>query len=391
MKLQSSTSRRQRVLTATAALAVSGVAAVALLAPHARTSAKPDERPPLVEVDATAVVPKDIVQWHSYSGRLEAVEKVQVRPEVSGTIVAVHFKDGVLVRKGDPLFTIDPRPYQAEVDRAGAQLAAAQARSEYAAAEAARAERLIADNAMARRDYDARQNAAREAAAGLLAARAMLASARLNLSRTVIQAPISGRVSRAEITVGNVVTGGAEAPPLTTLVSVAPIYASFEVDELSYLRYLNRNKKNPIPVLLGLADETALAYRGQLVSIDNQVDPAAATVRVRARFDNADGALVPGLFARVKLGDDVARPAVLVSDAVINTDQDKKFVLVANGADRVERREVTPGELADGLRIITKGLVAGDRVLLNNLHRVQPGDQVKVKLVALDNAAVKQP
>jgi multidrug efflux system membrane fusion protein len=339
------------------------------------------------EVDVATVVSKTITDWQSYSGRLEAVDKVDIRPLVPGTIVAVHFKDGALVKKGDQLFTIDPRPYVAEVDRAAAQLAAAQARNVYTSTDAARAERLLADNAIAKRDYDEKQNAAREAAANVKAAQAALESARVNLTYTNIVAPVSGRVSRAEMTLGNVVANGANAPLLTTLVSVSPIYASFDVDEQTYLRYLSHDAKGTVPVSLGLANEDGYSREGVVDSVDNRLDTSSGTIRVRARFNNPDGALVPGLYARIRVGGGTPHPAVMIDDTAIGTDQDKKYVMVVDRDSRAQYREVTLGPLHDGLRVITKGLAPGERIVVNGLQRVRPNDVVKANAVAMATSA----
>lgn len=299
--------------------------------------------PATIDVDAAVVISRGITDWQSYTGRLETVDQVEVRPQVSGTIVAVHFRDGALVRKGDPLFTIDPRPYQAAVDRATAQLAAALARAGYASTEATRAERLIGDNAIARRDYDEQQNAAHKAAAGVKAARAALEAARIDLGYTRIVAPVTGRVSRAELTAGNTVSAGANAPLLTTLVSVSPIYASFEVDEQTYLQYLGHDRDAQVPVALGLADENGYSRDGAIASVDKRLDTGSGTVWVRASFANTDGALVPGLYARVKVGGGRAHDAILVDDAAIGTDQSRKYVLVVDASNRIRYRTVRAG------------------------------------------------
>ena len=342
---------------------------------------------PVMEVDVATVVSKTITDYQNYSGRLQAVDKVEIRPLVPGTIVAVHFADGALVKKGDPLFTIDPRPYVAQVDQAAAQLAAAQARNGYTSTDAARAERLLADNAIAKRDYDEKQNASHEAAANLKAAQAALETAKINLTYTQIVAPVSGRVSRAEMTVGNIVSTGSSAPLLTTLVSVSPIYASFDVDEQTYLRYLSRDSRASVPVSLGLANEEGFSREGKVASVDNQLDTGSGTIRVRARFDNADGSLVPGLYARIKVGGGTPHPAVLIDDAAIGTDQDKKFVMVVDTDNRVQYREVTLGTLSDGLRVIAKGLQPGERIVVNGLQRVRPNDVVKANSVAMASAS----
>jgi multidrug efflux system membrane fusion protein len=338
---------------------------------------------PGLEVDVANVVSKNITEWQSYSGRLEAIDKVDVRPLVSGKIAAVHFKDGAMVQKGDLLFTIDPRPYQAEVDRAAAQLAAAEARASYASSDAERAGRLIASNAIAKRDFDEKRNAALEATANVRAAAAALDVTRVNLSYTAISAPVAGRVSRAELTVGNVVTSGANAPLLTTLVSVSPIYASFEVDEQTYLRYLRHSGAGAVPVSMGLADETGYSRNGAVVSVDNHMDAGSSTIRVRARFDNADGSLLPGLYARVKVSGAKEAPVILVDDAAVGTDQAKKFVLVVDAQSKVQWREIQLGNLHEGMRIIASGLHAGERIVVNGLQRVKPNDSVRVHPVPM--------
>ena len=302
---------------------------------------------------------------------------MDIRPLVPGTIVAVHFTDGALVAKGDRLFTIDPRPYQAAAERAAADVTAAQANAQYAEQEAARAERLLAANAIAKRDYDERRNAARETAARLKSAQAALRAAQVDLGYTEIVAPVAGRVSRAELTVGNAVAAGASAPVLTHLVSVSPIYAAFNVDEQAYLRYLRNQARSNIPVQLGLADENGFSRNGQVFSVDNQLDTGSATIRVRARFDNADGALVPGLYARVRMGGASPSPTVLIDDAAIGTDQAKKYVFVVDAGNRVQYREVVLGNVHEGRRIVQSGLSAGERIVVNGLQRVRPNDKVQ--------------
>jgi multidrug efflux system membrane fusion protein len=346
-----------------------------------------DIQPAGVDVDVATVLSQTITDWQSYSGRLEAVDHVDIRPLVPGTIVAVHFKDGALVKKGDPLFTIDPRPYVAEVDRASAELAAAQARATYSSTDAARADRLLGDNAIAKRDYDEKQNATREAAAGVKAAQAALEAAQVNLSYTTISAPVSGRVSRAELTVGNVVSTGPGAALLTTIVSVSPIYASFDVDEQTYLQYLGRDRNAAVPVSLGLANEEGYSREGTITSVDNRLDTSSGTIRVRASIDNADGTLVPGLYARVKVGGGEAHPAILISDAAVGTDQAKKYVLVVDDTGKVQYREVQLGGLHDNLRVVTSGLKAGERVVVNGIQRARPNDTVRSNLVKMTDAA----
>lgn len=371
------------------ATALSVVTVLGLLgAIRVNASAPEQNAAPLTEVDVANVISKTVVDWQSYSGRLEAINKVDVRPLVSGTIVSVNFKDGALVNKGDLLFVIDPRPYQAEVDRAAAQLAATQARDGYAQSDWQRAQRLIGDNAIAKRDYDEKQNGAREATANLKAAQAALETARINLGYTRIVAPVAGRVSRAEITLGNVVSAGASAAPLTTLVSVSPIYASFDADEQTYLQYIGGAKDHhKVPVELGLANESGYSRSGTIASVDNHLDTSSGTIRVRASFDNADGTLVPGLFARVKVGGSAPHEALLVDDSAINTDQDKKYVFVVDQRGRVSYREVRLGAQHGSQRVILSGLQASDRIVVSGTQLVHPGEQVKPHMVPMTGVA----
>lgn len=330
-------------------------------------------------VDVTQVQARNITAWYEYSGRLEAVDRVDIRSQVSGTLTAVHFSDGSIVNKGDVLFTIDPRPYQAAVDRAQAQLAAAEARAAYTATESARGKRLLAARAIAKRDYEEKSNAARVASAEVLEAKAALEASLLDLEHTRIVAPIAGRMSRAEVTVGNVVVAGAASEPLTSLVSVSKIYASFEIDEQTLLNVVNpaRNASDALmPVMLGLGNEDAYPRRGQLVSIDNHLDPLSGTIRARAVFDNPDGALMPGLYARIRIGENRPQAAILVDEKAVGTDQSKRFVIVVDDKNNTSYREVTLGASQDGQRVIEAGLEAGERIVVSGLQRIRPGDVV---------------
>lgn len=337
-------------------------------------------------VDIAAVVSRAITEWQQYSGRLEAVERVEIHPQVSGILTAVHFKDGSLVKKGDLLFTIDPRPFAAEVARAEAQLAGAEARAAYTAGDLARGERLLADNAIARRDFEEKQNAAREAGANLQAAKAALKLSQLNLEYTRITAPISGRVSRAEVTVGNLVAPD-NGPALTSLMSADRIYAAFDVDEQSYLKVINGAKGKALPIHLGLADNSDFALEGRLSSVDNRLDSSSGTIRLRALVDNPDGRLLPGLYARIRLGGASQREALLIDEKAVGTDQDKRFVLVVGANNQATYREVRLGNMQDGLRIVDSGLQAGERIVVNGLQRVRPGDTVQPQLVPMGAAA----
>lgn len=364
---------RYPALTLAAALTlVGGYLAVGSSSETASAHAQAAAAPAGVPVDVAPAFTRPIVDWQRYSGRLEAIDRVDIRPLVSGTLMQVHFKDGALVKKGDLLFTIDPRPYEAELERA-------QARMEYTASDLARAKRLKADNAIAQRDYEEKENAARAAAADLKVAR-------VNLGYTRITSPVDGRVSRAEVTVGNIVSPGANSAVLTTVVSVARMYASFDVDEQTFLRYVNpgRISGTPVPVQLGLANEEGYSREGVVQSVDNRLDPASGTIRVRAVFDNPDGLLVPGLYARVRLGGSTPYDAVLVDERAIGTDQNKRYVLVVDDENRANYREVQLGSNVGPLRVVQSGLKAGERIVVNGLQRVRPGDVVAPNLISMD-------
>ncbi len=345
--------------------------------------------PPAVPVQVAIVEPKSVKLWDEFSGRLEAVERVDVRSRVSGAIESVHFREGALVAKGDVLIGIDPAPYRAEVMRAQAQLAAAQARSALAQTDLERGRQLIDSRSMPQRDLDQRENAAREADANVRAAQASLDSAQLNLDYTQIRAPVAGRMGRLNVTVGNLVAAGASGPVLTTLVSVDPIYASFDADEASVLRALGalptqaaRDEIDSIPVQMVLNDSDK-PHVGKLQFIDNQVATTTGTVRARAVFDNGDGAMIPGQFARLLLGRADDKPVLLVSERAIGTDQDKRYVLTVDKDKKAAYREVALGSTVDGLRVISSGIVTGDQVIVSGLMRVRPGSAVEPKLVPM--------
>lgn len=374
---------------AAAAIAVVGGAAFGLQA-SAQAPAEATA-PPAIPVSVAQVVQQDVALWDEFSGRLEAVQRVDIRPRVAGAVQAVHFREGALLKKGDLLFTLDAAPFAADVDRAQAQVVAAQARLSYTRSEMERSTRLWEERAIAQREHDERVNAQREADANLRAAQAALQTARLNLGYTQVRAPIAGRVGRVEVTVGNLVASGASAPVLTTMVSVSPIYASFDSDEQVVARALGgenaRARLERIPVQMGTGTAGGTPHTGQLQLIDNQVDAQSGTVRVRAVFDNADGALMPGQFARIRMGQAGSTSAVLVSERAVGTDQSKKYVMVvgtgANGDAVAEYREVQLGAPVDGLRIVTAGLKAGERVVVNGLQRVRPGAHIDPQQVPM--------
>ena len=356
------------------------------------SSAQPPAAPQATPVSVATVVPSEVATFDEFSGRLEAVERVDIRSRVAGTVQSVHFREGALVNKGDLLITIDPAPYASDVERAAAQVVAAEARDSYAQSEFVRAQRLLDERAIAQREHDERDNGRREAEANLRAARAALHSAQLSLGYTEVRAPVSGRVGRLEITVGNLVAAGPGAPVLTTLVSVSPIYASFDADEQIVVKALGelpsgasaRAQLERIPVQMGTAGTLDTPFAGHLQLVDNQVDAKSGTVRVRAVFDNADGRLIPGQFARLRMGRIRNAPALLVSERAVGTDQNKKFVMVVAADDTVSYREVTLGANVNGLRIVTSGLKAQERIVVNGLQRVRPGSLVAPQTVPMD-------
>ena len=353
---------------------------------------KPPAPPPPPAVTVAPVLERDVSEWDEFSGRLEAVDQVEIRPRVSGYLKRVTFTEGREVRKGEVLFEIDPRPYQADLERAQAQLEQARTAAELAAREVARAEKLVTVQAISREEFDSRTSAEANGSAAVRAAEAAVETARLNLGWTQVRSPIAGRVSRAEVTEGNLVQAGPpDATLLTTVVSLDSMYLYFDSDEQTYLRYSGRAaaagnrgwRDARFPVYLGLANETGFPHKGRLDFVDNRIDPASGTVRTRAIFSNRDRRFTPGLFARVKLVGSESAPALLVRDAAIGTDQDRKFVLVIGSGDSLVYRPVELGRLTDGLRIVTSGVTAGEHVVVNGLMRVRPGIKVTPKVVAM--------
>jgi multidrug efflux system membrane fusion protein len=394
--------RRRLWLAGTALTALAALIATAfLLRAEPAGAAGAPAAPPAMPVSVATVARSDVATWDEFSGRLEAVERVDIRPRVAGTVEQVHFREGALVKAGQLLVTIDPAPYRADVDRADAQVVAAQARFTQAKTDYERSKRLLDDHAVSQREYDQATNAQNEADANLRGARAALTTAKLSLGYTQVRAPVSGRVGKLEITTGNLVAAGPNAPVLTTLVSVSPIYASFDADEgvvSKALRELpagtGRMHLEDIPVQMGTAGSADTPFRGHLQLVDNQVDARSGTVRVRAVFDNADGALIPGQFARLRMGSPKPEPAILISERAVGTDQNKKFVMVVDGDNKAAYREVTLGANVDGLRIVTSGLKGGERIVVNGLQRVRPGSLVapqEVKMTSVAQAKLPTP
>lgn len=374
------------------AVAVGGVITLPYLPGHdAKATEAAQAAPPAVPVSVAVVESRDIVPWEEFSGRLEAVERVEVRSRVAGQIQAVHFREGGLVKQGDLLVTIDPAPFAAEVARAEAQKTSAEARLAFTKREYERARELSGSGTIPVRELDSRTNAYSEAQASLRAAQAALETAHLNLGYTQIRAAVSGRVGRAEVTVGNLVAAGAGAPVLTTLVSVDPIYASFDADEQVVMRALSALRDNPggtlaverVPVQMDAPTPGGASVRGHVQMIDNVVDAHSGTVRVRAQFENDDGSLMPGQFARLSMGQAKAEPVLLVSERAVGTDQDKKFVMVVGNDNRAAYREVSLGPSAAGLRVVASGLKAGERIVVNGLQRLRPGAVVAPQEVSM--------
>ncbi|KRE85983.1 RND transporter MFP subunit [Rhodanobacter sp. Soil772] len=349
---------------------------------------------PPPEVTVAQALTRKVSDSAEFTGRLEAVNTVQVQPRVGGFVESVHFQEGALVHKGDVLFQLDARPYQAEVDRLNANRAQAKAELSLAETNQRRAEMLLAQHAIAQQEADRQGTAAQSARAQLGAATAALAAARLNLDFTQVRSPIDGRVSNARVTPGNLVTS---SDVLTSVVSVNPVYVYFDVDEQTWLKldHLRASAKQAggnarIEAAMGLADEAGYPHDGRLDFVDNQLHTGSGTMRLRAVFDNADGLYTPGLYARVQLQSGQARSRVLVDDRAIGTDLGNQFVYVVDKEHKVQYRKVDTGALFHGLRVIDSGIAPTDLVVVNGLQRVRPGVEVNPQKVAmsyrLDNA-----
>lgn len=329
---------------------------------------------PPSEVEVTAVKEQDIIQFTDFSGRLQATDDIELRPRISGQVEKVHFTDGQMVKKGDILFTIDADPFNAQVKRAEGARAQALAQQALAEVEETRAEKLYDAKAISKQEYDQRKANARATAATYKSASGDAELARLNLAYTNVRAPISGKVGRAEVTAGNIVTEGQTV--LTTLVATAPIYATFDVDENTYLR-ATQQPDQKTKVLLGLANSDGYPFEGRIQGFDNQLSPESGTIRARAIFDNADGKLIPGLYANVRIGSNNPVKAILLDQKAVGTDQDKKFVYVVKPDNTADYRVVTLDGIYEGKRIITSGLNSGDVVIVNGIQKVMPGAPVK--------------
>jgi multidrug efflux system membrane fusion protein len=367
---------RRTVWLAGAAILV--VMTTMTMLPPSRPQAQ--QAPVLPTVKVQAAESRVVSDWEEYSGYLEAIEHVEIRPKVAGTLLGVHFRDGQIVREGDLLFTIDPAPFEAELKRAEAVLAQARDRQRFTASELERGRRLVAARAIAEGDFDALEVAAQEAVAAVQAARAAVDRARLDVDYTRIKAPISGRISRPEITAGNVVKAGGDAEPLASIVTLDPIYAAFNIDERTYVHNIaSRAGTTPLQVNVGLVGEDGHPHEGTLYSLDNQLHTPSGTIRVRALLANPDARMIPGLQARVRLQVSDPYPAVLVSEASIATDQHRRFVLVIDPDGRVAQRSIALGKRQGAQRVVREGLAPGDQVIVDGASRVRPGDAVQAE------------
>ena len=346
------------------------------------------------KVSVAAVVHQRITEWDEFTGRLEAPQSVSLRPRVSGYIDSIAFKEGSIVKAGQPLFYIDNRSFKAEVQRLQAELADVNSQLKLANSSFTRANELTENNAISVEVFDNRAAELEQAKARLRSTTAALEIAKLNLGYTKVTAPITGRVSRALITKGNLVTAGQSE--LTSIVSVNRVYAYFDADEQTYLKYIqlaqegarpsSRDVKNP--VYMALANESGYPHEGYIDFVDNQVNPATGTIRGRAVFDNPQGKFIPGLFTRIKLVGSASYDGILIDDKAISTDLSNKYVLVLDTDNKVQYRAVTMGEKLNGLRIIKSGLKASDSIVVNGLQRVRPGAEVAPEVVPMAKPAI---
>jgi multidrug efflux system membrane fusion protein len=355
------------------------------------------QQPPLaLPVTVARPVVKDIVDWDVFTGRFAAVETVEIRARVDGYLQSIHFQDGALVKKGDRLFVIDPRPYQATLNQTEAQLKSAQTQVDFARADFERAQNLIRTGNVSEQVFDQRRQQFLAAQANADAQRAATEVARLNLEFTEVRAPIDGRISRKYVSAGNLVAGGSSnATLLTTIVALDPIHFYFDVDEQRYLSYQRLTQQfseamgtvgshgTGILVYVGLSDEKAIDRPGTLDFLDNRIDEASGTIRARATFENKDFLMTPGLFGRIRIPATERYRAVLLPDEAIIADQERRLVNVVGEDGSVSLREVRPGPLADGYRVIRTGLSGDEAVIVKGLQRARPGGKVVPQMTVL--------
>jgi RND family efflux transporter MFP subunit len=367
-----------------ALLATAVLAAITACSPPPPPPALP---PPRVTVAHPQTM--TVTNWDEYPGHVEAVEMVEIRPRVSGYLESIHFADGAEVKAGELLFVIDPKPYQAELDRATAGRRQAETSLDLARNELQRVEGLRGTKAISEEEYDTRSKAVRQREALLAGAQAAEAAARLNLEYTRIKAPISGKIGRRLVTAGNLVQlqGVGGATVLATLVSLDPMYCYFDVEESAFLKYHRHTNptegtvraQSPLQCQLGLANEAGFPHQGEVDFSDNQVDRRIGTLRMRARFANQDRALVPGLFARVRVPAGPPATTLLIPDLAVQSDQDRKFVFVVNATNVVEARPVSLERAHGHLRSVRSGLTTNDQVAVSGLLMLRPGVRVDVQ------------
>ncbi len=379
-------------MTRIMALGMAGLTACAALLMGGCAKSGGGQAPPPPLVTVAQVLEKNVKEWDEFTGRLQAVETVEIRPRVSGYIDKVAFTEGSQVKRGDLLFVIDPRPYKAEYDRAASDVKRYKTALDLARIELVRVQRLKDSGAVSEEELDERKSTVAQGEANVAGAEAALETASLNLGFTRVTSPIDGRVSRAEVTRGNLVTGGINGGTLlSSVVSLDPIYLYFDGDEQTYLKYTqmarsgerpsSRNAPNPVQV--GLANEEGFPHAGTMDFVDNQLNPQTGTIRARAVLPNKDGFFTPGLFARVQLLGSGEHPAILIEDRAVSTDQSQKYVLLLGANNQIEYRAVKLGRIIEGLRVVNQGLKPGDVIVVNGAQRVHPGVTVSPQRVTM--------
>ena len=379
-------SKRNFMLFGISAIALAGGSLMGYQSHSADAAVSPEAAPPPPAI-VTVMQEEPIQLWKDFTGRLQAVDYVEIRPEVNGKIHDIKFRDGQFVNKGDVLLVIDPAPYQAAVEKAKADFQAAQNQYDLAQKDLSRAQDLVKTEAISKKIFDERQNGSRVAKSQMESAQAQLKQAQIDLDHAFVKAPISGRISRAEITAGNLVQANANAPILTTIVSNEGIYADFDVDEQTYLQDIYAKAKNSseqvqIPVEVVLKSGNSETYKGTIESFDNKIDPKSGTIRVRAYLENKDQSLLPGMFVNVRLGSTGNNNAMLITEKAIGTDQDRKFVYVVGEGNKVAYREIKPGTSISGQRVVLNGLKPGEKVITEGIMKIRPDMVVSPKTEA---------
>ncbi len=372
-----------------------GLAALVLASCGEKQQAQAPGGPPPPSVSVANPVEKKVVEWDEYTGRFDSVDTVEVRARISGVLNEVKFTDGAVVKKGDLLFVIDPRPFQRVLERDRAALQGAKVQVEFAQKDLERARPLMANSTISQQVFDQRNQAVKTAEANVLSAEASVRSAELDVEFTQIRAPITGRISRKLISEGNYITGGSGSGTLlTTIVSTDPIYFYFDISEADFLKYKrlfeqgkrpsSRETANPIEV--GLQGDIGFPYRGQMNFVDNRIDPSTGSLRERATFQNPNGMLLPGLFARARVIGSGEYKAILLPDAAIATDQSNRLVFVVADDGAVDAKPVTLGPIIDGLRVIRTGVTPSDWVIVNGVQRARKGIKVKAEKTVIEPA-----